>query len=165
MSINKFKPHLYVLPEDDADRQIALGFILHPSVLSRQVQVVPPVGGWARVRDAFVDEYLPLLRQNSNTHVVLLVDFDGNVKERREAFDGLVPPEIRPRVFVVGPRENPEILRQSLGKGLEGIGSLLADECHSENLSAWLHDQLRHNEDERLNLTSIVKPFLFETRQ
>jgi len=29
MSINKYEPHLLVLPEDDANRKIANGFILH----------------------------------------------------------------------------------------------------------------------------------------
>lgn len=28
MSINKFRPHIHVLPEDEANRQIATGFLL-----------------------------------------------------------------------------------------------------------------------------------------
>lgn len=37
MSVNKYKPHVFVIPEDDADRQIADGFVLHPGVAARQV--------------------------------------------------------------------------------------------------------------------------------
>ena len=32
MSVNVYKPHVLVLPEDDADRQIANGFLLDPSL-------------------------------------------------------------------------------------------------------------------------------------
>jgi hypothetical protein len=31
MAVNRYKPHIYVVPEDDANRQIANGFLLHPS--------------------------------------------------------------------------------------------------------------------------------------
>lgn len=46
MSINKYKAHLLVLPEDDANRQMANGFILDPNLNERVIQVLPPVGGW-----------------------------------------------------------------------------------------------------------------------
>jgi hypothetical protein len=45
MSLNKHKPHLIVLPEDDANRQIANGFINSSNVNQRAIQVLPPVGG------------------------------------------------------------------------------------------------------------------------
>ncbi|KAM3090094.1 hypothetical protein ACKFKG_30775 [Phormidesmis sp. 146-35] len=32
MSIDKYQPHLLVLPEDDANRQVAIGFLLDPSL-------------------------------------------------------------------------------------------------------------------------------------
>jgi hypothetical protein len=32
MSANKYKPHVVVLPEDDANRQLANGFLTHPVV-------------------------------------------------------------------------------------------------------------------------------------
>jgi hypothetical protein len=48
MAVNKYKPHIYVLPEDDANRQIANGFLLHESVDSRSIQVMPTTGGWTR---------------------------------------------------------------------------------------------------------------------
>lgn len=163
MSVNKGLPHLYVVPEDDADRQIADGFVLHPNVDVRRVQVVPPAGGWSKVRDTFKEEYLPLLQQNMMTHVVLLIDFDGNPKGRRKKFDSCIPSIVQSRVFVIGPRENPEILRQSLGKGFEAIGQTLAEECDSENLDAWDHEQLQHNAEEQRRLFGSVKPFLFKT--
>ena len=51
MSVNRYKPHLLILPEDGANRQIANGFILHPSIAARHVQVLGEAGGWCSVID------------------------------------------------------------------------------------------------------------------
>jgi hypothetical protein len=76
MSINKYAPHVYVIPEDDADRQLADGFILHHAVKVQRIQVMPVAGGWPNVLKTFEDEYLQALRNNSHAHVVMVVDFD-----------------------------------------------------------------------------------------
>jgi hypothetical protein len=157
MSVNKYKPHVFVIPEDDADRQIADGFVLHPRV-TRQVQVVAPAGGWARLLDTFKKEYVPLL-QNAHTHVVMIVDFDGNVAVRRLHFEAEVPEPLRARVFVIGPRDTPESLRQSLGKSYEDIGRSLADDCDGDRTGTWDHELLKHNEVDRLRLLQTVKSF------
>jgi hypothetical protein len=45
MSVNRYKPHVFILPEDGADHELADGFQLHPSLVnSRQIQVMPIVG-------------------------------------------------------------------------------------------------------------------------
>ena len=161
MSVNKYKPHLYVIPEDDADRQIADGFVLHARVAARQVQVVEPAGGWSRVLDTFKEEYLPLL-QNPMTHVVMLIDFDGSPQERRAKFAAEIPDSVRERVFVIGPGMRPEDLRQALGiGGFEDVGRALADDCDGNQLNTWSHAQLQHNEEERLRLVHYVRAFLF----
>jgi hypothetical protein len=161
MSVNKYKPHVFVIPEDDADRQIADGFVLHPRV-SRQVQVVEPAGGWARVVDTFKEEYLPLLRQHIHTHVVMVVDFDGDAAGRRRSkFEAEIPEVFRARVFVIGPRDTPESLRQSTGKRYEDIGRLLADDCDGDQAGMWGHELLRHNEVDRLRLFQTVRAFVF----
>lgn len=119
MSTNKHKPHLYVIPEDRRNEQIANGFAQHPSVTARQIQVVQPAGGWSRVIDTFKAEYVPLMEQNLNTHVVLLIDFDDDPEQRWNYCNSGIPEGLRDRVFVVGPRNTPETLRQSLGKTYE----------------------------------------------
>jgi hypothetical protein len=68
---------------------------------------------------------------------------------------------LKPRVFVIGPKENPETLKQALNVGFEEIGNSLADECERESEEHWLHEQLRHNDGERLRLVHTVRPFLF----
>lgn len=157
MSVNKYTPHVYVIPEDDADRQIAVGFVLHDRVQSRRVQVVEPAGGWPKVLDSFKTEYLPLL-QNQNTHVVMLIDFDGTPVERRARFNAEIPVEVRDRVFVIGPLMEPEGLKNALDKAdLEDIGWHLANDCDGDRLETWGHVQLLHNEDERLRLVRNCK--------
>jgi hypothetical protein len=127
--MNKYAPHVYVIPEDDADRQIADGFVLHPQVKDARIQVVPPSGGWPKVLQTFRDEYIPKLRVYGDAHVVMLIDFDGQVETRRALFEEEIPAEFRTRVFVIGSRVNPETLRSALSQSFEAIGNTLADDC------------------------------------
>ncbi len=160
MSVNKEKPHVYVIREDRRDAQIANGFARHVRK-QRQIQVMPEAGGWSEVLSTFKQEYIRLLRQNGDTNVVMLIDFDGTPEERRARFDSEIPEDVRPRVFLIGPLRRPEDLRQSIGKGYEDIGRSLAEECDNGSLNAWVHEHLRHNDQERLRLVEAVKPFLF----
>jgi len=45
MSVNKYAPHIVLLPEDDANRQIANGFLLGSNLNSRSVQILRPARG------------------------------------------------------------------------------------------------------------------------
>lgn len=158
---NKYMPHLHVLPEDDANRQIAGGFILHHAVQDTRVHVAAPAGGWSHVRDVFVKEYVPLLRRYSGYHVVLLVDFDDHCADRRNHFDEHIPDDVRERVFVVGAKFNPEDLRKELAASFERIGELLAEDCYHGTTEVWGHEHLSHNDADRTRLVAVVKPFLF----
>src|SRR4029077_4637803 len=125
-------PHVYVIPEDDADRQIADGFVLHPQVDDRRIQVVPPAGGGSKVLKTFQDEYIPRLRKYQHTHVVMLIDFDDQVEKRKADFEQEIPAEFRTRVFVIGSKRTPETLkRETKLKSFEEIGKSLADDCGS----------------------------------
>lgn len=59
MSVNKYLPHVFVLPEDDANSRLANGFQLglDPSVL-RSIQVLPEAGGWTEVLDRFESDHV-----------------------------------------------------------------------------------------------------------
>lgn len=64
MSVNQYKPHLLVRPEDDANRQIANGFILEiPEKNIRRIQVLPVASGWRKVVDQFLEEDVPGLER------------------------------------------------------------------------------------------------------
>jgi hypothetical protein len=159
--MNKYEPHVYVIPEDDADRQIANGFVLHHKVDARRIQVMPKAGGWSNVRKTFQDEYIQTLRNYPQAHVVLLIDFDGHIDERRAQFEQAIPDQFKPRVFVVGSKDNPETLKKALNLSFEKIGESLANDCDADTTTLWGHEQLNHNDPDRQRLVQTVKPFLF----
>jgi hypothetical protein len=45
MSVNRYQPHVLVLPEDDANRQMANGFLLDQYLSTRKIQVLEEVDG------------------------------------------------------------------------------------------------------------------------
>jgi hypothetical protein len=161
MIMNKYIEHIYVIPEDDADRQIAVGFVGHHRVRDIRIKVMPVAGGWSNVLKTFKDEYVQRLRDNSKAHVVMLIDFDGHFDERRAKFENEIPDEIKPRVFVVGSKNTPETLKNALNKNFERIGESLADDCDAGTTEHWGHEQLTHNDPDRRRLDQLVKPFLF----
>lgn len=159
MSANGFRPHVYVLPEDDANRQIANGFLLDASLDSRAIQVLPSAGGWAKVRDEFAAVHTKEMRKCQHRHMVLLVDFD-EIVDRAANVKSAVPDELIDRVFVVGVWSKPEDLRADMGN-LELIGRNLAADCRENTVNAWNHPLLRHNSDELARMTRILRPILF----
>lgn len=40
MSVNKYSPHVLVLPEDKANSEIANGFLLHPFIKERSFSCI-----------------------------------------------------------------------------------------------------------------------------
>jgi hypothetical protein len=159
--MNRYAPHVYIIPEDDRDRQIADGFVLHDQVDYRRIQVVPPAGGWAKVLETFRDEYVAKLRQYPDAHVVMLIDFDDRVGTRKADFEKEIPAELQSRVFVVGSKHNPETLKKALMINFEEIGKSLAHDCYAGTAEHWDHEQLQHNEAERQRLIQKVRGFLF----
>lgn len=110
MSVNKYKPHVWVIPEDDANRQLANGFLQSHTVNIRAIGINPPAGGWTNVLDVFEDEFVPYLRKWQHAHVVMLIDFD-NTNDRGSKCDQRIPDDLKQRVFVLSSRENPERLK------------------------------------------------------
>ena len=80
MSINKNKPHLLILPEDDANRQIVNGFIQNLNVNNRAIQILPIADGWKKAIDKFTKEHIKAMRQYPQRNILLIIDFDRNVK-------------------------------------------------------------------------------------
>ena len=97
----------------------------------------------------FDDEYIQTLRDFPMAHVVMLIDFDDRVEERTARFEESIPVDIKARVFVVGSKSTPEILKNSLKLGFEKLGESLADDCDAGTALFWGHEQLKHNHAER----------------
>jgi len=159
MSVNRHQPHVFVLPEDDANRQMANGFTLHWSLIPRRMQVLEEAGGWLQVLERFKTDQVVGMSQFADRFVILLIDFDGR-EDRIQAVRAEIPEPLRNRVFVLGTLTQPEELRQALGT-YETIGLAMAKDCQEGTNATWSHRLLSHNAVELDRLRSQVSPFLF----
>ena len=160
MSANRERPHVVVLPEDDADRQIANGFHIEIGSL-RTMRVLPPARGWRKAVSRFKEYHAAQMEACTNRFLILLIDFDGRedrfLEVRRE-----IPAGLADRVFIVGTWTEPERLRTDLGAAYEAIGRKLAKDCREDTDATWNHPLLRHNAAELARLRERVRPILFQ---
>ncbi len=156
---NKYRPHILVLPEDDADRQIANGFLLHECVQLRSIQILAEAGGWAEVRNVFKDVHTDEMLKYTQRFMILLVDFDEQA-DRRQVMKEVIPDSVADRVFVIGLWTEPEDLSRHGFPRREEFGRTLANECYEQRREVWNHDLLKHNADELERMT-ILRPILF----
>lgn len=161
MGVNKYKAHVWVVPEDDATRQLANGFLLHPSVDGTCIDIRQAPGGWSKVLTDFETTHIADLRKYPSRHLVLLIDFDDQVEDRTRLFRDRFPRDVASRVYVIGSRSEPEPLRKTIGQPFEKIGEALAESCAEGFPGPWAHELLKHNEAELVRLIADVKPFLF----
>ena len=159
MSANRYVPHIHVLPEDDANRQIANGFLLDESLFARRFHVLEEAGGWHQVVERFLRIYASQMEQIPKRLMILLIDCDQH-PERQVEVKEQIPGHLRERVFVLGVLSNPEELRKDLGS-LESIGLGIARDCREGTGLVWNHRLLRHNAGEVGRLTEQAKPILF----
>ncbi len=161
MSKDKFKKQVWVLPEDDANRQIALGFALEMSVSDRSIFIFPAAGGWPAIRASFDREHNATMRRFPDCLMVLLVDFDGKGETRlNQVLEG-VDAALKDRVFVLGAHDEPERLKTALRMPYERIGKALAKECSDGTRTTWEHEMLAHNRSELERMVPHVRPILF----
>lgn len=161
MSVNRFKDHVWVVPEDDANRQLANGFLLYPAVNGTCIDIRPASGGWPRVLDEFARVHITQLRSYPLRRLVLLIDFDDLVATRTVHFKNQFPDDVAGRVYLLGARSEPEPLRAAAGCSLEKIGTDLAKVCADNDMGLWSHELLMHNQVELARLTVDVRHFLF----
>lgn len=147
MSANKYDPHLLVIPEDDANRQIMTGFNTHLDVNSRQIQIEPVAGGWLKALETFQSDHVQGMGKLEKRHVLILIDFDQH-PERLEKAKEYIPENLRERVFVLGCLSEPERVRAVTGMTKEHLGVALADACVSGQGDVWHNEMLLHNEAE-----------------
>jgi len=149
-----------VLPEDDANKELANGFLSRVDwTRYRRMQVLRPAGGWNKVLERFKSDLATAMDRYPKRYMVLLIDFDGR-QDRLEKAKAVIPEHLADRVFVLGALSNPEALKAALGP-YESIGSAMADDCRKETDTTWGHELLRHNAGELERLREHVRPFLF----
>jgi len=160
MSVNRHLPHVLVLPEDDADRQLANGFLLElDGAILRRIQVLEEAGGWVAVLERFLADHVAAMESNIQRFMVLLIDFDGKEERLQEAKER-IPGRLTDRVFILGALSEPEDLKRALGP-FETIGKAMAQDCRDETDGLWDHALLRHNATELARLRQLVRPILF----
>jgi len=158
MSVNRYKPHVLIIPEDDANRQLANGFNLNIS--ATQLQVEQAARGWRHVYEIFVSDYAPLMDKFKNRFIVLLIDFDDDL-DRLQEVKLQIPHDLADRVFILGARTEPEALKQAGLGSYEAIGRTMAEDCQNKTQTIWGHELLRHNEGELNRLREAVCAILF----
>jgi hypothetical protein len=160
MSVNRYRPHVLVLPEDDANRQLANGFHLQVAeARPRQMQVLEVAGCWHEVLDRFKSVHVPAMERCSSRLMVLLIDFDGD-EDRLSDVRAAIPAHLNARVFILGVLTEPEALKADRGP-YETIGLAMANDCRAGTNEIWGHHLLQHNGDELIRLRQHVAPILF----
>jgi hypothetical protein len=161
VSVNKNLPHLLVLPEDGANRQIANGFALEESVLTRRMQILAEASGWEDVVRQFKTDHVLDMERYRHRFLILLVDFDNRFESRLEQVRAAIPEHLMDRVFVIGALSEPENLKKARLGSYESIGLALAKDCSDDTTGVWGHELLVHNGPELVRLRQTVRPFLF----
>lgn len=160
MAINKYRPHVLLLPEDEANNEIVNGFLLDTRLDLRVIQALEVAGGWTHVRDRFQSDHINAMVRFPHRTMVLLVDFDER-EDRMSEMTKVIPPELTDRVFVIGVKTEPEELKKTKFSSLEVVGKGLAQDCAEDTNVFWSHDLLVHNFAELTRLRAKVQPFLF----
>lgn len=165
---NKFKKHLWVLPEDDANRQLVNGMAQNVDLDPRCIDVLPPAGGWLNVLAVLTDpSMIHKLQSNSERHLLLLIDFDQDHQKRWQIYQdkiALLPLGVADRVYLLGCLDEPETFKATCPprRSLEKLGLELSGDCApAPATNLWQHRHLQHNVSELARLVVNVKPFLF----
>lgn len=160
MSVNRHAPHVLILPEDDANRQLARGFTLDLPATSQKIKVLHPAGGWLHVIEQFKTEHVSYLNRFSDGFMILLIDFDEQ-PDRLSLVKSHIPSNLQDRVFILGVWSEPEALRQTNLGSWETIGLAMAQDCRDDTETIWGHSLLQHNATELERLRQSVRPILF----
>ena len=163
--INRFKHHLLVLPEDDANRQLVNGFLTSMDVDPHRIHLLAPAGGWIPTLEGLESRKSGLAIYPLR-HLLLMIDFDNCVDCKTKRFletRSKLPPGVQDRVYLLGSLGTPEQLRKACAMTFEHIGAKLAADCTPDNAGGiWQHPQLQHNANELARLVATVRPFLFK---
>jgi hypothetical protein len=160
--VNKYLPHVLVLPEDDADRQLANGFLKEESVATARIQVLREAGGWRDVLSRFESDHVGEMDSYPDRFMILLIDFDDKGEERLNEAKAVIPDRLAARVFVLGAQKEPQDLTRAGLGSFETIGRELAKDCRDDTYSTWGHPQLRHNAAELDRLRRAVRRIIFQ---
>jgi hypothetical protein len=161
MSVNWYKPHIILVPEDEAIHRIAVEF--RKAMIFQDVRwhVDEYKGGWIKVVESLAGE---VQVQLSKPHriMIALIDFDGHPEARRNYFFSELPESVHDRIFLFGLRGQAEDLKRSMGLSLSEIGITINRACLEGDLSPWDNEQLAVNKSELERLNRFLKERNFQ---
>lgn len=154
--MNRDKPHVLIFPEDNANCQLANGFLEHLDVDNNAIKILSPAVGWKNVGDKFPTHIAPHMEQHPLAIAILLVDGDNKEGEvtNFSYVKQQVPKKLQNRVFIIGVFSEPEELKKKLKLSFEKIGEQLAEDCHKTSETLWQHKLLAHNQAELQRMAS-----------
>ena len=155
---NKYLPHIHVIPEDDANRQIALSLLLELGLNPNRYQVFPPARGWSHVIKSFELDHVANMDRFPEQFIILLIDFDKDAS-RVEYAKSRIPPNLADRVFIFGTLSKPEDLKQHFGS-FDDIGAALARDCQEQTSAILGHPLLQNNANELQRVQTLVCPLI-----
>jgi phosphoribosylformimino-5-aminoimidazole carboxamide ribonucleotide (ProFAR) isomerase len=159
MSVNKYKPHIILVPEDKATHRIATSFTTEMIATDPRWHVIEYQDGWPNVF-AYLKQQVPTQQAKSHRIVIAIIDFDGQAEQRRADLFGQIPESLHERVFLFGCRDEAEDLRRVHSKSLSEIGILMNKACLQGDFTHWENEQLAVNGHELIRLRDYL-----ETRQ
>jgi hypothetical protein len=156
--VNKYLPHVFVLPEDDANLQLANEFHLQIN-RPRQMQLLEVAGGWVEVLNLFQHVHVREMERCHHRFMILLIDFDSD-PDRLQIAKARIPLGLTDRVFILGVWSEPERLRTNLNSSYKDIGLSMADDCRQGTNEIWGKPLLQHNAGELERLRQHVVPMI-----
>lgn len=161
MSVNRYRKHLLVLPEDAANVAIANGFQNSPKLRNgRVIQVLPAAKGWEAAVASLLHEQVPQMRQYQKREILLIIDFDEDVT-RADVVRKRIPGDVQERIYILGVLSEPEKLKADFRMSFEQIGEQLASDCSENRDTIWSSSLLAHNKDDLARLTASFWSELF----
>uniref|UniRef100_A0A7C4W7H2 DUF4276 family protein n=1 Tax=Desulfatirhabdium butyrativorans TaxID=340467 RepID=A0A7C4W7H2_9BACT len=165
MSVNRYRPHLVVVMEDDSYRQLVNGAKLYARFSHNHIDARKLLGGWTKVLDGIDEEgeLLKELRRFTHMHLLLLIDFDNQYDRRYEIFrERCQKADCYNRSFLLGiDHDQAEDLKHTQRNSFESLGKELVEGCLDPECpnSAWNEEHLRCNQTE---IERMKKAGLFE---
>lgn len=161
MSVNRERPYLIVLFEDNAYKDLFLGFEFS---FHKQIQQKPVLQGFDDVLFQLTNSNSTTLKELNkypNAYILAITDADmdshqeSNIDTLKKSIKGIY----RNRIFVLGSKYEAEnIKKEIIGQGKwRRLAKELESSCQNDSCELWHNDMLKHNLDEIVRLRQVFE--------
>jgi hypothetical protein len=156
---NKYQPHVFLIPEDDANREVALALLLELDIDPAKYKLFLAARGWPHVVESFLRDHVNGMNRFQQRYLIMLIDMD-NHPERLENIRAQIPVDLEERVFILGTLSEPEDLKPDLGSSFDDVGVMLGRDIRDSTGRAWGHALLQINQPELDRLKTHLCPLI-----